>query len=169
MEVTKWLKPSISGHLLVAAALHQHIENLALVIDGSSQVHPFAGDANHHLLEVPPVAWSWAAPSKPAGEPGPELQNPPPHGFIGNLQAPLGQEILHIAIAQGEAQVEPDRVLDDRRRKAVSAIGKWGHTEMLSDPGLALDPLCRDNASGIAFGGAPLSVVRAFGTTGWVN
>src|SRR3954464_3365670 len=28
-----------------------------------------------------------AAPSKPAGEPGPELQNPPPHGFIGNLQA----------------------------------------------------------------------------------
>jgi hypothetical protein len=37
-------------------------------------------------------------------------------------------------------------VLDDRRRKAVAAIGEWGHAEMLSDPGLALDPRCRDNA-----------------------
>src|SRR5437763_3236376 len=33
--------------VLVAAALHQHIENLALVIDGAPQVHPFACDASH--------------------------------------------------------------------------------------------------------------------------
>ena len=99
--------------VLVAAALHQHIENLALVIDRAPQVHPLAGDANHHLIEVPPVARSWAAPSKPAGEPGPELQNPPPHGFIGNLQASLGQKLLDVAVAQGEPEIKPDRVLDD--------------------------------------------------------
>src|SRR5207248_10949394 len=68
--------------VLVAPALHQHIANLALMIDGAPQVHPFAVDANHHLIEVPPVARSWAAPPKPAGEPRPELQNPPPHRFI---------------------------------------------------------------------------------------
>ena len=71
----------------------------------------------------------WAAPSKPAGEPGPELQNPPPHGFIGNLQASLGQKLLHVAVAQGEPQIKPDRVLDDRRREAMSAIGRLIHAE----------------------------------------
>src|SRR5947209_15941984 len=70
-----------------------------------------------------PVARSWAAPSKPAGEPGPELQNPPPHRFIGNLQASLGQKLLHVAVAQGEPEIKPDRVLDDRRREPMSAIG----------------------------------------------
>jgi hypothetical protein len=42
--------------VLVAAALNQHVENLALVIDGAPQVHPLARDANDHLVEVPPVA-----------------------------------------------------------------------------------------------------------------
>src|SRR3954447_24612089 len=64
---------------LVAAALHQHVENLALVIDGAPQVHPLAGNANHHFVEMPAVARSWAGASKPSGEPGPELQNPAPH------------------------------------------------------------------------------------------
>src|SRR5580700_4460695 len=88
------------------------IENLALVIDSSPQVHPLARDANHHLVEMPPVARAWAGPSKPSGKPGPELQNPAPHRFIGNLQTSLGQQLLDVAVAQGEPKIQPDRVLD---------------------------------------------------------
>ena len=58
---------------LVAAALNQHIENLTLVIDGAPQVHPLAGDADHHLVEVPSVARAWTGVSKPAGKPRSEL------------------------------------------------------------------------------------------------
>src|SRR5580692_160902 len=58
---------------LVAAALNQHIENLALVIDSAPQVHPLAGDANHHLVEVPSVARARAGASEPSCDPGPEL------------------------------------------------------------------------------------------------
>src|SRR4030088_595415 len=58
---------------LVAAALNQHVENLALVIDGAPQVHPLARDANDHLVEVPPVARAWAAPSQLSCDPGPEF------------------------------------------------------------------------------------------------
>src|SRR3979411_1678016 len=72
---------------LVAPALNQHVENLALVIDGAPQVHPFAGYPDHHLVEVPSIAWAWAAPSQLSCYPGPELQNPASHRFIGNLQA----------------------------------------------------------------------------------
>src|ERR1700704_1241523 len=40
---------------LVAAALNQHVENLGLVINRPPQVHPFAGNPDDHLVEVPYV------------------------------------------------------------------------------------------------------------------
>src|SRR3954464_8826103 len=117
---------------LVAAALHQHLENLALVIDGAPQVHSLSGDANYHLVEVPPVAWAWAGASKSTGERRPELQNPAPHRLIGNLQAPLGQKLLDVAVAQGETEIKPDRMLDDRRREAVAAVRQLVHPGILA-------------------------------------
>jgi hypothetical protein len=32
------------------APLEQHVEDLALVIDGAPEVHPLAGDLDHHLV-----------------------------------------------------------------------------------------------------------------------
>jgi hypothetical protein len=69
-----------------------------------------------------------------------ELQHPAADRFIGNLEPTLGKEILHVAVAQGAAEIEPDRVLDNRRRKAVAAIGEQVRAEMLSYPPLALTP-----------------------------
>jgi hypothetical protein len=96
---------------LVAPALNQHVENLALVINGTPQIHPLARDANDHLVEVPPVARAWAGPPKPSGKPGPEFQNPAPHRFIGNLQAALGEEFFNVPVAQCEPEIRPDGVL----------------------------------------------------------
>ena len=77
------------------------------------------------------IARAWAGPSQPAGKIGPELQNAAPHRFIGNLQASLGQEILNVAVAQCESEIKPDRVLDDRRREAMSAVGELIHAGSL--------------------------------------
>jgi hypothetical protein len=41
----------------VASALHQHVEDLALVVDGPPEVHPLASNPNYHLVEVPASAW----------------------------------------------------------------------------------------------------------------
>jgi hypothetical protein len=57
-----------------------------------------------------------------AGKDGPELQHPAPDRFVRDLEPSLGQEFLHIPIAEGEAQVPSDRVLDDLRRELVSSI-----------------------------------------------
>jgi len=121
--------------------LHQHVENLALVIDGAPQVHSLSGDADHHLVQVPPVAWSWAQGSKSTGEPRPELQSPAAHRLVGNIQAPLGQKLLDVALAQGKPEIKPDRVLDDRRREAVAPIGERGHFTTLADRPLPSDPV----------------------------
>jgi hypothetical protein len=40
----------------VAATLDQHVEDLALVIDGTPEVHSLAGDPNNHLVQVPSIA-----------------------------------------------------------------------------------------------------------------
>src|SRR5580704_18417821 len=116
---------------LVAPALNQHAENLALVVDGAPQVHPLAGNANHHLVEVPPVARAWAAPSQLTCDPGPEFQNPAPHRFIRNLQAALGEELPDVAVAQCEPEIKPNRVLDDRRREAMPSVGELIHASSL--------------------------------------
>ena len=44
------------GGALIAPALNLYVEDLALVIDGTPQIHPLAGDANDHLIQVPPEA-----------------------------------------------------------------------------------------------------------------
>jgi hypothetical protein len=111
------------------------------MIDGAPQVHPLAGDADDHLVEVPPVARAWAAPSQLTCDPGPEFQNPAPHRLIGNIEPALGEQILHVATAQGEPEIQPDRVLDDWRRKAMSAIREMGRARTLSDPFLPGDPV----------------------------
>src|ERR1700694_3644881 len=57
---------------LVAPALNQHVENLALVIDGAPQVHPFASNPDHHLVEVPSIARPWAPPPQLSCNRGPD-------------------------------------------------------------------------------------------------
>ena len=55
------------------------------------------------------------------GEQRPELQHPSPDRFIGDIQPALGQQILDIAKAEGEAKVQPHRMPDDVRRELVAS------------------------------------------------
>src|SRR5712671_4980343 len=102
----------------VAPALNQHIENLALMVDSAPKVQVLAGDPDHHLVQMPSVARAAAALPQFARDYRAELQNPAPHRLVRDIEPTLRQEILHVAVAQCEAEIEPNRVLDDRRRKA---------------------------------------------------
>jgi hypothetical protein len=93
------------------------VVDFALVVDRAPQIHSPAG----HLVERPSVARPRPALPQLAGDQRTKLQHPAPHRFVRNVQPALGEKILDIPVAQREAQVEPDRVLDDNRRKAVAA------------------------------------------------
>src|SRR6516162_7772772 len=115
--------------------------NAGLIYHGAAQTEQGSvRDLHHHLVQMPAVAWRRATPAQPSGDHGPELKHPTPHRFVGEVEPALGEQILHVAVAQGEAKVEPNRVLDNRRRKAVAAIREQGHGERLSYPPLALTP-----------------------------
>ena len=83
------------------------------MVDGTPQIHPLAGDPHHHLVEMPAVARPKATLAQPARDRGTEFQHPAPHRFVGDVQSTLCEEFLDVAVAQGEAEIKPDRVLDD--------------------------------------------------------
>jgi len=47
-----------------------------------------------------------------------------------------GQQLLDIAVAQSEAKIQPNRVLDDLGRETMTAVAEQGHADILpySDP-----------------------------------
>ena len=69
------------------------------MVDGAPQVHPPAGNADHHLIEMPAIARSRALVSQLAGDVRAELQDPAPHRLVGQVETALGQKLLNIAVA----------------------------------------------------------------------
>ena len=47
-----------------------------------------------------------------------ELQSPAADGLVGYIYATLGEHILDVAVAQSEAEIKPDGLLDDDARKS---------------------------------------------------
>src|SRR5437868_15441082 len=66
----------------------------------------------HHLVQMPAIARPWRRWRSRRAIAGP------------NFSA---------AVAQGEAEIEPDRVLHDLGRKAMAAVAERSHADMLSD------------------------------------
>jgi hypothetical protein len=75
----------------------------------------------HTLVEMPMLGWPMTSAAKFLGEQRPELQHPSPDCLIGDVQPALGEQILDIAEAEGEAKVQPHRMSDDVRRELVAS------------------------------------------------
>ena len=61
----------------------------------------------------------------------PKLATPLTDHCVGHVDAAFKQQLLHVAVAQSEAIVEPDSVTDDLTGKAVVfvtlGVCGWGH------------------------------------------
>jgi hypothetical protein len=74
----------------------------------------------HTLIEMPTRRWARASTAKFSGKQGPELQDPSPHCFVGDIQPTLSEQVFDVAIAERETQIEPNSVPDNRKRKLVA-------------------------------------------------
>jgi hypothetical protein len=61
----------------------------------------------------------------------PELGDPAAHGLITDVEPAFGKELLYVAIAQREAQVQPDGMLDHRRREAMASVREGLHRSFI--------------------------------------
>jgi hypothetical protein len=105
-------KPVSRGHALISCAA----QLLWKCLNHSSSFAP----SWRTLIEMPSRSWPRASTAKFSGEQRPELQDPSPHRLVGDIQTSLGEQIFDVAIAEGETHIEPNRVSDDRRGKAVA-------------------------------------------------
>jgi hypothetical protein len=112
---------------LVPFRLDQHIEDLALGVDGSPQIDHAAIDFQIDLVEMPDGMGLRPAFTQVSRDHGSKMVHPAANGLIGDHDPALGKQILDIPEAHGEPDIKPDRLLDDFGREAVAAIADLGH------------------------------------------
>src|SRR6516165_10453130 len=80
---------------------------------------------------MPFVAWLGASTLQPIGVVLPELQTPLTDGLVRHLDTAFKHHLFDVAIAQGEAVIEPDAMADDLAGKAVvcvaCGVSGWRH------------------------------------------
>ena len=79
-------------------------------------------DLDKYFIDVKGVAVALMLSFQSARINGSELNAPQSDRFTANSDAPLGQDIFNITVAEIESIVEPDSVGDDVRRESVSFI-----------------------------------------------
>jgi hypothetical protein len=99
-----------------AAVLEGNEETFAEIAASAPARRVPALDRDHHLVQVPGVRRS--KPAQVAREGKSELEDPSPNRLVGDVEAAFGQELLHVAVAQGEPQIKPYGMPDDLGRKA---------------------------------------------------
>ena len=125
------------GGMAISTWLQQDIDDLAILVDGPPEVLAPADDGNEQLVQMPRVAAEAGAPPEASSVGGAERLAPVPDGLVRHRDAALGQEILDVTEAEGEAVVEPDGVADDGGRESVSGIAHDGHGHPATVPGVA--------------------------------
>src|SRR5271166_5714028 len=109
------------GGLLVAPALHEDIENKALLVDRAPEPVLRAGGDDNDLVEAPFVAPAWGSLSDAIGEFAAEFQSPLPDRLMCDRDGPSRQHLLDHAKAQWDAEIQPDRVTDELGGVAVAS------------------------------------------------
>jgi len=111
----------------VPPSLDQHVEDLALGVDGAPQIDHPAIDFQIDFVQVPRRMGFGSAFAQVRCDHRPEMVHPAPDGLIGDHDPAFRQQIFDVAEAQREPNIEPDRVLDDFGRKAIAAIADFDH------------------------------------------
>src|SRR5215510_2011232 len=131
LQAPEELAKKLLRRVLIAPALHQNVEHVIVLIHGAPQVMALTIDRPKHLIQVPFVTWLGASTLQLIGVVLPKLQTPLADGFMGDVDAALKQEFLHVAVTQREAIIEPDSMADDLAGKAVIfvalGVSGWRH------------------------------------------
>jgi hypothetical protein len=112
---------------LVAAALHQDIQHLAVLIHGLPAIVALAIDREKDLIKMPCVTGLRPPIAELNGILLAKFATPLPNRFVRDNDATGKQQLFDIPIAEAEAEVQPDTMADDLGRKAMIlvAVGEY--------------------------------------------
>src|SRR5258708_4104629 len=121
------LAHELQRSMLVPFRLDQHIEDLALGVDGTPKIDHAAIDLEIDLIQMPARVGPRSAFTQVRSDQRPEMVDPAPNGLVGDRNAAFCQQIFDVAQAQGEPEVEPDRLLNDRWWEAITTVADFLH------------------------------------------
>ena len=137
----------------VAASVDEHVEDLAFVVDGTPEVHPACRRSEQPSRPGAIDRSGGDGAAAAARDQGGQISAPSAAPFHRRGQAHARPAVpRRLGSSEGQAEIQPDRVLDDLGREAMTAVGEPGHLAIL--PGTVLSRLrFRDSASGRALPG----------------
>ena len=106
--------------LRISVPLEQDVLHEAMLVDRSPEPVSNAINAGTDLVQKPAGTPAGFLMEQVSCEVGAELDAPFAQGFVTHLDAALVQQFLHVALAQRETVVQPNRVLNDGHGKAVT-------------------------------------------------
>ena len=111
--------------LSVSTRLQQHINHFTILIDCTPKIVLLALDLHRGFIYEEGVAIALVPTPWSCGVFGSELDTPRTNRIIADSNPALGQSIFNITGAQVEATLEPNRVLNDVRRKSVAFVQRF--------------------------------------------
>ena len=114
------------GRMLVAPALDEDVEHHPVLVHRPPEPVLLPRDLHGNLVEVPRVSGTGQPATDLVGDALAELEASLPYGFVADRDAARGQDLIHVPQAQRKPEIEPDRMADDRGRKAVAGIAGTG-------------------------------------------
>src|SRR6266404_2758179 len=145
------LAKKLHGRGLVASPLNKHIQHLTLAIDGTPQIHALAIDRYDHFIEVPLTIRFGPRVSQISRDRRTKLQDPAADGLVADAQASRSEKVLNVAVAQGEPQIQPNRVADKVRREAVMDVRNGAHHHSYPILPVTVTMPSAANRKGVAF------------------
>src|SRR6266852_2386275 len=106
----------------VSARLHEDVDDVPVLVDSTPQVLPLPLNRDEQLIQIPLVTEAPLTAPKPTRIVESKGLTPVPNRFVRDRDAPLREQVFHIAETETETMVEPHRVADDQRWEAVPVV-----------------------------------------------
>ena len=117
----------------ISVALQQDIEHDSVLVHGPPQPVTDTADGRTHLVHVPPGTLSGFPVTQLFSNERRKFDVPLPQRVVARLNTALLEQFLHIPVAEREAVVEPNRVLDDADWEAMAIGHGVSHGPTLPD------------------------------------
>src|SRR5208337_1612208 len=120
--------------VLVSRGLDQHIEDLALGVDGPPEIDHTAVDFQIDLVEMPSRMRLQTTLSQVGRDHRSEMVHPTPNGLVRHRHSALRQQILDVTQAEGEPEVEPYCLVNDLGRETIPGVADLVHPRWATRP-----------------------------------
>ena len=94
----------------IAPALKDFVQNDPMLVNRPPQPELTVFDRDNDFIQMPDIAGLRLSAAQSARNGWPEFCNPSTDGFVGNVDTPFQKYFLHIAKAQIEPAIQPDRM-----------------------------------------------------------